>query len=96
MFRASLDKLRINSYLGASGGSKPVKTTGGSPTISEAQLPAHRHLAAIYRESLYTGSMGSGGYFSGDAVNIADTDPTGGGQAYWPPYLAVNLIIKMG
>ena len=96
IYGVALPDARDRYLLGARGGVRPVGTTGGSPKITESQLPAHAHLAAIYRESLYTGSRGSGGWFSGDAVDVADTAPTGGGQDYWPPYLAVNLIIKMG
>ena len=96
IYGTNLPNFTDRYLVGASGGSKPVKSTGGSSTISEAQLPAHRHGAATYKGSRYTGSVNSGGYFSGDSVNVADTDPTGGGQAYWPPYLAVNLIVKMG
>lgn len=96
IYGVALPDARDRYLLGARGGVRPVGTTGGSPKITEPQLPAHAHLAAVYRESLYTGSRESGGWFSGDAVDVADTEPTGDGQDYWPPYLAVNLIVKMG
>ena len=96
IFGTNLPDFRNRYLVGAQGGVKPVGSTGGSAKITVAQMPAHAHLAAIYRESMHTGSEESGGWFSGDAVDIADTEPTGGGQNYWPPYLAVNLIVKMG
>ena len=96
IFGTNLPDFRNRYLVGAQGGVKPVGSTGGSAKITVDQMPAHTHgSVARYRESVYA-DAGDGGWFSGDAVDVARTGSTGGGQNYWPPYLAVNLIIKMG
>lgn len=93
-----LPDLRNRFLVGAQGGVRPVMSAGGSEYITYQQMPAHTHGGvAKYRESKYVGEIESGGWFSGDAINSAQqTDSAGGGEPYWPRYLAVNMIIKMG
>ena len=84
-------------YLVGASGSKSVKTTGGSSTITVAQMPPHSH--AIKNSGTNMGAAGDnvGEELLGTSTSRGwRTGPDGGGEPYWPPYLAVNLIIKMG
>lgn len=98
VFGSWLPDFRNRFLVGAQGGVRPVMSAGGSEFITYGQMPAHTHGGvARYRESRYTGPQDTGGWFSGDAVNSGQqTDAAGAGEAYWPRYLAVNMIIKMG
>ena len=98
IYGTNLPNFTDRYLIGASGGTKPVRSTGGSSKITYGQMPEHTHGGVTkHRASRYTGPQDSGGWFSGDAINAGQqTDSAGSGQDYWPPYLAVNLIIKMG
>ena len=71
-----------------------VWDTGGAKTVtlSEAQMPSHTHTEswASIDGSRYTGSVGSGGYYSGDDVSVGTDSTTsdGGDEAHenLPPY----------
>lgn len=86
-----------NRYLVGASDTKSVKTAGGSSTITVDQMPPHSH--AIKNSGTNIGAAGDdmGEELLGTSTSRGwRTEPDGGGQPYWPPYLAVNLIIKMG
>lgn len=89
----TLPDARDRAVLGASG-TKAAKSTGGSSTIAEANLPAHTHTVS---------NIGIGTVLNGTGVSAnvyypsgatSNTGSAGSGTAYWPPYLAAHLIIK--
>ena len=83
-----------------SGGTNDVGDTGGSKTISIANLPAHKH--TFVQQS---GSAGSGAYHSSPDVDgtasyvysdpARDTSSVGSGTAYMPKYFALAFIMKL-
>ncbi len=89
----TLPDMRDRFPVGASG-TKAAKSTGGSTTIAEANLPSHTHTVS---------NIGIGTVQNGDGVSAnvyypsgatSATSATGSGTAYWPPYLALHYLIK--
>lgn len=81
-----------------SAGTNDVGDTGGSRTISEAQMPAHVHAETVP-------SSGTGGSLShnrsdtghdnaGSEAADVDTASTGSGSDYLPKYYALAYIMK--
>ena len=87
-----------------------VKSTGGSTTISVANMPSHSH--SMVHTHTVSGMFYSGGTtFTPGGATYADnhtsdtldtsgssastTGTAGTGTAYWQPYYAVNYIIRM-
>jgi microcystin-dependent protein len=81
--------------------------TGGSTTISIANLPAHSHpITDVQHAHSYAQVGGAGGVQSGagfgsvgattssNFTGITTTNNTGSGSPYLPPYVAVGFIIK--
>lgn len=81
-------------YLIGASASRAVKSTGGSEFIGAAQLPPHSH---TYGSSEYS-DLAADGAVHGTAINAGSytTGETGDGEAYWPRYYAVNLIMYLG
>lgn len=93
--------------MGASG-TKAVKSTGGSSTISTANLPGHTHTLGGHTHTVSnigigsvrngTGASASVYYPSGASSSTSgpstDSGSTGSGTAYWPPYAAYYFLIK--
>ncbi len=78
---------------GASG-SAAAKSTGGSETIAEGQMPTHTHAVGnIGIGTIQEGASGSTSvyYPSGASSN---TTSAGNDEDYWPRYLAVHWLIK--
>ena len=72
---------------------KALRSTGGSATITEAQLPEHDHGGVPERTTAtYVASYGA--TFHGITSTDVATDTAGSGDDYWQPYYAVNYIIK--
>lgn len=90
----NLPDLRDRFPIGASG-TKALATTGGSETITTAQLPAHSH--GIETKSAGGAGVGRLLYQIGQTAGTSDftTRTEGSGSAYWQPYLAVHFIIKI-
>ena len=73
-------------------------STGGSSTISVAQMPSHQHSAIDLRVNWYN-STARGITFPGwtDSANLGVdrktpyTDKTGGGGAYYPAHISFNV-----
>jgi len=69
--------------------------TGGTETISIAQMPSHTHVET------YSTSGGGGtgievntsGVWQGQTSSVNSTDATGGGAAFNPPFLALKCVI---
>ena len=100
-FGGTWEKIEEGRFLMASGNSenKRAGNTGGSTKISVEQLPAHNHkLTLDYSNnttSTFSGSTGSKIDFFEDGSKkdyiTYDTTSTGGGQDYYPYYLAVSM-----
>jgi hypothetical protein len=70
-----------------------LKKSGGSVTISEANLPAHNHTIQLY--NVGTGSQNyTVGGLNGGGGGIGTSNNTGGGAAYTQPYYALAFIMK--
>lgn len=111
IFGANLPDARDRFFVGASG-SKSVRSSGGSSTISTGNLPAHSHSIPDHDHSV--GNSGSNIGASGSVVGEeflgsstsrgwrtgsgggGNTGNAGSGSAYWQPYIAVNWIVRMG
>lgn len=99
-----LPDLRRKFSLGASG-SNLAGSTGGSETLTVANMPAHTHglneevISAVFGNPVATAGNSSptvGGAFAG--LNDSDGDlleTVGDGDAFLPPYFSVNKIIKL-
>ena len=84
-------------YLVGASGSRSVRTTGGSEYISVAQLPPHSHGVRNSATDIGQSGTNMGAELLGSSTSRGwRTTDEGGGSGYWPRYLAVNLIIRMG
>lgn len=87
---------RNRHLLGASS-SRSVRSTGGSATITTAQMPAHDHSVGNQASNVAASGTAIGEELLGASTSRGwRTGSTGGGQEYWAPYLAINLIIRRG
>lgn len=105
----TLPDMRDRLPRGASTGAA-VKSTGGSTTITEANLPAHTHSLGGHTHTISnigigtlkepdTGTSKSIYYPSGasSATSGPSSDTSGSagsGAAYWQPYVALHYLIK--
>lgn len=86
------------------GGLKPLGSTGGADTVtlSEAQIPAHKHSPEPTEADGFLGHAvgGAPATFNvtagGDTISMADTAATGGGQSHdnLPPYFSGHWLVK--
>lgn len=105
----TLPDLRDDFPRGAST-SAPVRSQGGSETISTSNMPSHSHSMAhdhaIRNESTNIGAAGTavGEEFLGGstgrgwrtgASSAANTGSAGSGTDYWPRYYAAHYLIRM-
>lgn len=91
-----LPDARDRFLLGASG-SHGVRTTGGSSSIATDQLPAHDHPVLNSATNIVAAGTGIGEEVLGASTSRGwRTGTAGSGAAYWPRYLAVNWIVRMG
>lgn len=91
----TLPDLRDRFPRGASG-SAAVKSTGGSTTITESNMPSHSH--SIGNSATNIGGAGTtvGEELLGSSTSRGwETGTAGSGSAYWQPYYAINYIIRM-
>lgn len=72
--------------------SAAAKSTGGSETITEGQMPLHTHVIS---------NIGIGGFPAGSGVSAyypsgasSNTSSAGNDEDYWPRYLAIHWLIK--
>jgi hypothetical protein len=79
------------------GNSTGAGTTGGTSSISVANLPSHTHPPASGAVGFISGGSG----YASASVNPGSgyteptvTGPTGSGVAYWPPYIEMLYIIR--
>lgn len=105
----TLPDLRDRLPRGASG-TAAVKSTGGSTTISVANMPSHSHgmdhdhtVSGMFYNGGTTFTPGGATYADNHTSDTLDTSGSsaawtgtaGDGTAYWQPYYALNYIIRM-
>lgn len=84
-----------DTFLLASGSNYALGSSGGEKThtLTENEIPSHRHTVKYVYYNRGSGSSQTFGYISQNGDNIGYSDYTGGGNAHnnMPPYLAVNM-----